>query len=136
MKNPSQEDIARGLAYAWTLVLASDEVEREEAACMVGCFQGTPYTSEYSTESLKEVSKEAVILCKQKGIDYVIDRITELIPEEAYFTLLSGIHLIIKSDEKISDEELEMASKILDALNVPRIDILRLLYVAVDLAKE
>lgn len=112
------EDIAKGLAYAWGLVLGSEEVKIEGLKMLTICLNSTKYTKEYDATSLAKISREAIELSNQKGIDYVIDKIKELIPEEAHLALLPGIIKILDTDKKASLVKIEVASKILDAVNV------------------
>lgn len=118
------EDIAKGLAYAWGLVLGSEEVKIEGLKMLTTCLNSTKYTKEYDATSLAKIAREAIELSNQKGIDYVIDKIKELIPEEAHVDLLAVITMIMETDKKVSLVKIEVASKIFDAVNVSRSNLL------------
>jgi len=125
----TDEDIARGVVYAWTLVVVADErVAQEELQSLERFAAMHHITRRFNNESwLEDTVGEALNVYNTEGPDSLLAIIKDQLGQtsiEARRVLLYSLVKLACVDEDFSQQELEILDRIIEMLDISRKDVL------------
>ena len=125
----TDQDVARGVVYAWTVVIVADaRVEQVELNALENFARVHNITQQFNQENwLSETVGEALNVYKTEGEETLFSIIEELLSNTSVNTkriLLYSLMQLACVDGDFADRELDVLNRIVELLAIDRRDVL------------
>jgi uncharacterized tellurite resistance protein B-like protein len=125
----TDQDVARGVVYAWTAVIVADaRVEQVELNALENFARVHNITQQFNQENwLSETVGEALNVYKTEGEETLFSIIEELLSNTSVNTkriLLYSLMQLACVDGDFTDQELDVLNRIVELLAISRRDVL------------
>jgi len=125
----TDQDIARGVVYVWTVVVVADaRVEQVELNALENFARVHNITQQFNQENwLSETVGEALNVLKTEGEETLLSIIDELLCNTSVNTKLILLYSLMQlacEDEDFADRELDVLNRIVELLAISRRDVL------------